>query len=420
MIKNFTFENFLSFQGRAVFSMAKRALDKSHKEALFKANGENLLKTAVVYGPNASGKSSLLKAFVFFQQFVTVGLQLSLTNNFIQVVPFLLNTKTENAPSFFEIEIIKNGKTYLYGFEVTREKVLKEWLHEYPNKKILFERDDDEIKGNPRYFKEATVNVKKQTRANVLFLTVLASYNGEISKGILEEILKIQVFPADLKDVLIEYSFQKFDEYKKEILELMLEADFGITTMNVDQKEVNQEEFEKPLPLEIRNLVTAGKKKFMHRRISTIHKKYSADGKAVAEVEFDFLAQESAGTKQMFAISGLIMNTLKEGGTLFMDELDSSLHPLLCRFILKLFNSKERNPKNAQLIFTTHDVSLLDRDVWRRDQIWFTEKDKCGASKLFSLADLGEREGMNFSKRYFEGRYGALPYIGSLEPIEQI
>ena len=146
-----------------------------------------------------------------------------------------------------------------------------------------------------------------------------------------------------------------------------------------------------------------------------MHTKYDNKGKEVDKVPFDFMTQESGGTKQMLGFAGLFLNALKTGKAIFIDELDSSLHPLLCRFILKIFNSKKKNPKNAQLIFTTHDVSLLDNELLRRDQIFFVEKDKYGASKLFSLNDIGERKDSSYRKRYFEGRYGALPYIKSIE-----
>ena len=148
-----------------------------------------------------------------------------------------------------------------------------------------------------------------------------------------------------------------------------------------------------------------------------IHKK-SGDSNGTAV--FDFF-QESDGTQQMFALSGPIVDSLKDGKTIFIDELDAHLHPFLLRYVLMIFNSKEKNPKNAQLVFTTHDISLLDSQILRRDQIWFAEKNRDqGASDYFSLYDMKEKEGMNYAKRYFEGRYGALPYVSALEGIESL
>ena len=421
MIKNFTFQNFLSFKERTSFTLVRQSNDNSHKEAFFKAKGGDLLRSALIYGANASGKSNFSKALVFFQRFVTDGLKLSLANSPIQTVPFLLNTKTTNAPSFFEVEILMDDLKFVYGFEASQEKVHKEWLHQYPNKKVLFERTQDQIESSQRNLKEATADLKEKTRPNVLFLTVLASYNGEVSNKVVEEIKKITVFPADQKELILEYSFQNYAKYEKEIKEMIYEADVGIKDFKVAQKEVTKDEFVPPIfPEQLRDLLTAGQSKFVHRQVSTMHTKYDEKGNEIEDVPFDFFTQESAGTKQMFALSGLFVDALKEGKVLVIDELSASLHPFLCRYILKLFNSKEKNPKNAQLIFTTHDVSLLDSEILRRDQIWFAEKDKYGASQLFSLAALGERKDLNYSKRYFEGRYGALPYINSLETIDQL
>ncbi len=251
-------------------------------------------------------------------------------------------------------------------------------------------------------------------------MTVLASYNGEIANEVVEEIKEITVFPADQKEMILEYSFQNYPKYKNEVWEMVREADFGMKALNLEQKEITKEEFERPFPIQIRDMMTAGKNKFFHQKASTLHAKYDENNKEVEDVAFDFMTQESAGTRQMFGLSVLFVDALKEGKILFLDELSSSLHPFLCKFIMKIFNSKEKNPKNAQLIFTTHDTSLLDSDILRRDQIWFAEKNKYGASNLFSLGDLGERKDLSYGKRYFEGRYGALPYIKTLESIDEI
>lgn len=400
--------------------MERQKNDAAHKESYFKTSGGDLLRSAIVYGANASGKSNFSKALVFFQRFVTDGLRLSLANSPIQTVPFLLDVNTQNLPSRFEIELLIGEIRYLYGFEVTQDKVHSEWLHQYPNKKVLFERNAV-IETSQRNLKEATSDLKEKTRPNVLFLTVLASYNGEISNKIVEEIKKITVFPADQKDLMLEYSFQVYPKYKDKIDSMIFESDVGIKAFKIAQKEVTKDEFVPPMfPEQFREFITAGKSKFVHRQVSTVHTMYDSKGKEVKDVEFDFFAQESEGTKRIFGLAGIIAEALDKGNVLMIDELSASLHPFLCRFVLKLFNSKKENPKNAQLIFTTHDVSLLDSEILRRDQIWFSEKDRLGSSTLFSLAEIGERKDLNYGKRYFEGRYGALPYINSLEGIDQL
>ena len=418
MIKTFTFRNFLSFKDEMKFSLEREINDDSHKDSFFKIQDVELLKSAVVYGANASGKSSFSKAFVFFHNFIVTSYANAL-NNRIPTVPFLLNSKTENEPSLFEVELITKEKKYIYGFEVSQEKVLSEWLHQYPQKKILFDRIGNEINSNKRHFKEATAALEKQTRSNVLFLSLIAANNGTVSNDIIEEIKKINVYPAENRDLILNYGFTHYEKYQSEILNFLQEADFNIEEFLFEQKEMDRNEFENSFPPEMPrqliDLATTGGSKFVHRKVSTVHIKYDENGSAIGKVPFNFMAQESGGTKQMFGFAALFLDALKEGKTLFIDELDSSLHPVLCRFIVQAFNSKKKNPKNAQLIFTTHDVSLLDSEILRRDQIFFIEKDKYGASNLFSLSDLGERKDLSYSKRYFEGRYGALPYIKSNE-----
>lgn len=279
MLKTFTFQNFLSFKDEAAFSLESHVSDKGHEESYFETGKISLLKSAVIYGPNASGKSSFTKALIFFQNFVTIGLQMAL-NPFIQVIPFVLSPENEKLPSRFEIEIVKNGEVYVYGFEVTQQRILKEWLIQKPYNKILFEREGDRIDCK-RSFKEANEALKSQTRSNVLFLTILASYNGQISKDIVEEIRKIHVFSTDQRTLALGYSFDRFNVYKEEILEFILEADFGIKTVNVEEKEISKEEFEGPIPPELRSAISAGRTKFTHRKISTIHRLYNSNADEV-------------------------------------------------------------------------------------------------------------------------------------------
>ncbi|MCL4365929.1 ATP-binding protein, partial [Patescibacteria group bacterium] len=364
-----------------------------------------------------SGKSNLIKAFAFVRNFVLNGLQQSLTGG-IPVEPFLLSTTTETKPSTFELEILSGDSTYIYGFEVFAHKVHKEWLQQYPNKKVLFERTDQDIKANARYFKEGSANAIKNTRENVLFLTVLASLNGDISKEVVNSIKKIQVLSKF--DETLNYSFDKYTKdasYRQKMKDFILQADFGIRDLLSEEKQLTKEEFVKPVPPQFQDILTAGKDNFFERKLATLHPRYDANQKEVGQVAFNFF-KESEGTQKAFALSAPFINSLEEGNLLVVDELDSSLHPLICRYLLKLFNSNEANSNQAQLVFTTHDISLLDEDLLRRDQIWFTQKDKFGATELFSLADLGERSNLNFAKRYLEGRYGALPYIKELETIE--
>jgi len=420
MIKTFSFKNFLSFKDEVKFSLERDMNDDSHQDSYCKTQDFELLKSAVVYGANASGKSNFTKAFVFFHNFVVKSLALASLENIkikeapIPTVPFLLSTKTVDSPSFFEIEILSKTERFIYGFEASSKKIYREWLYQYPNKKVLFERMGNEVNSNKRHFKEATLAIEKGIESNILFLTKLALNSGGLAHEIIELVKKINVYPADQKGMILDYSLNNFTHYLDEAFEFLKEADFTMKKLVTENKEVSKEEFEKFFPPQLRELVTTGKSKFFLRKAQTIHSKYDEKNNEIEEVQFDFHTQESEGTKNMLGLSLLFIDALKEGKTLFIDELNTSLHPFLCRFVLKKFNSKE-NRHNAQLIFTTHDVSLLDNEIFRRDQIFFVEKDKYGASNLFSLSNLGERKDLSYRKRYFEGRYGALPYIKSNE-----
>ena len=417
MLITFTVGNFLSIKDKHTLSFRAKKQDQSLHESMFTKNEEVLVKSMAVFGPNASGKSNLIKAFAFVRNFVLNGLQQSLTGG-IPVEPFLLSTTTETKPSTFELEILSGDSTFIYGFEVFSQKVHKEWLRQYPNKKVLFERTDQDIKANARYFKEGSANAIKNTRENVLFLTLLASLNGDISKEVVNSIKKIQVLSRF--DETLNYSFDKYTKdasYRQKMKDFILQADFGIRDLLSEEKQLTKEEFVKPVPPQFQDLLTAGKGNFFERKLATLHPRYDANKKEIGQVAFNFF-KESEGTQKAFALSAPFINSLEEGNLLVVDELDSSLHPLICRYLLKLFNSKEGNSNQAQLVFTTHDISLLDEELLRRDQIWFTQKDKFGATDVFSLADLGERSNLNFAKRYLEGRYGALPYIKELETIE--
>lgn len=420
MIKTFKFKNFLSFKEETTFSLERQSNDDSHKDSFFNTQGIDLLKSAVIYGPNASGKSNFSKAFVAFHNFIVQGVAwASLGNTPIPTVPFLLSNETDDSPSFFEIEILNKEKRFIYGFEASQKKVSREWLHQYPQKKVLFERIGDEIDSNRRHFKEATPALEKSVRSNVLFLSTLDFNKGEIANELVGEIKKISVYPADQNNMILNHGLNNLSQHKEEAFEFLKEADFTMKKLIIEKQEVSKEEFEKHFPPQLRELVTAGKSQFFLQKAQTTHSKYDKNGKEIGEVNFDFNTQASVGTRNMLGLSLLFIDALKEGKTLFIDELNSSLHPFLCRFVLKKFNSKKENPKNAQLIFTTHDVSLLDSEILRRDQIFFVEKNKYGTSKLFSLSEIGERKDLSYIKRYFEGRYGALPYIKSLEYNEE-
>ena len=197
----------------------------------------------------------------------------------------------------------------------------------------------------------------------------------------------------------------------------IVEADFGIVDIKASEKYILAKDVQN-MPDKFKELFFKEGSKVAERSLKFLHKKFNKNKEEIERESLDFFLEESEGTQQMFALSAPILDTLENGKILFIDEIDASLHPILCQYLISIFNSKEKNPNNAQLVFTTHDVSLLRDDLLRRDQIYFTEKNKFGETELFSLSDIKERKGLDFAKRYLEGRYDALPYINDLEDLK--
>jgi AAA15 family ATPase/GTPase len=203
------------------------------------------------------------------------------------------------------------------------------------------------------------------------------------------------------------------DENKDEILQLLKKLDFGFSDVKVEQSEVTVDSLPSELPDEIKSLIlTNGGAKITS--VQTMHLKFDGKGNSVSTELFNLDDQESEGTQKVFALAGPLVDTLKDGKVLIIDEFDARIHPLISRAIVELFNSNETNPNNAQLIFMTHDTNLLSNKLFRRDQIWFAEKNRYGATDLYSLAEYKVRNDASFESDYIKGRYGAIPYIGNL------
>lgn len=420
MMLNFKVKNFRSIKDKVILDMQASSDTTSKEQAVFEVGKTALLKSAAIYGPNASGKSNILKAFVIFRLMI---LESQIRSNVPADLPnenFKLSSETENKPSFFEMEFLLNGEIFIYGFEIDKKKICTEWLKQVKGNKTLFDRKEQNIEHNKNYFQEATAVLKKQTAEKVLFLTVLASNHGEISERIIQFIQNTNYISGTQRGDTLNFSFGQFlnnPKMARKMKEFILKADFGIDDIQASEKMILAKEA-RNIPDKFKELLFQENSKIAERSLKFLHKKYISNGKEAEKESLDFFTEESEGTQTMFALSAPFIDTLDRGKILFIDEIDASLHPLLCQYLISIFNSKEKNPNNAQLIFTTHDTSLLKEEFLRRDQIYFTDKNKKGATELFSLADISERKGVDFAKRYLEGRYNALPYISDFENIK--
>lgn len=413
MLVEFSVGNYLSFKDSVTFSMVASNIAQHKDTHVFELMNYKLVKSSVIYGANASGKSNLFKAMKFARDFIISSSKETQAKEEIPVKKFLLSTETENEPSFFEFVFIQNNTKYRYGFRANKSEIVDEWL--FRAKKVketkLFERSYQDIKIY-KDFKEGK-DLEPKTRPNALFLSVAAQFNGQISGAIIEWIENLFVISGLSKYISITLDIIKDKELKNKFLEILKIADLSI--MNFEVKPKNLSEFAQ---VYFNALLDSGKKIELLPEIKTFHKKYDQNNKSSSDVEFDLKENESKGTQNLFSILGPILHTLSAGKVLVVDEFDVNLHPLITRFLIKLFNSNNQNPKNAQLIFNTHDTNLLNNEIFRRDQIWFTEKDEYERTDLYSLVEYELPKGKvradrTFAKDYLAGKYGAIPFIGA-------
>jgi len=433
MLIEFNVENYRSFKDESNFSMVAAKIVSKDKKLdqvnIFEVDEKlSLLKSAVIYGANASGKSNLHKALQFMRWFVLNSSKGTQAGEPIDTEPFRLSTETEDQASIFEIVFILNHRKYRYGFEVNTEEVISEWLFDLPSTKErkLFVRENEKIDVK-KTFSEGE-GLEKRTRPNALFLSVVSQFNGKIAEEILRWFQTLSIVKPSNSNNRI-YTVKCFEDglYKDEIVELIKRLDLGIESIEVESVEPDISRFKDLSEKTKQSLLSSLMKK---KSVITSHWKYDQDGGKVQE-SFDLDLHESEGTKRLFALAGLLIDTLKHGKILFIDEFDSSIHPLITCAIIKLFNSKETNPKNAQIVFITHDTNLLSHKIFRRDQIWFAEKDIKGSTHIYSLAEYKMpaeenavevsfkkvRNDASFEDNYIHGKYGAIPFVGDLQGL---
>jgi uncharacterized protein len=358
----------------------------------------SLLKSAAIYGANASGKSNLVRAISFVRNFVLNSAVGRKVKDRIDTEIYKLSKDTENEPSYFEI-IFEIGTTrYRYGFEVDRRSVKSEWLYQTlsTQESELFTREEKAIEVFDNFSEGKELN--KKTRDNALFLSVVAQFNGEIATKIIDWFDRTLVVIFDLEDEL-EYEgmtdeIMDDDDRRQSLINLVRTLDLGIEDIRIVLTPFEDVD-----------------ETFLHE-VKIAHWRYDTDNNKLSIEQFDLNNEESAGTQKLYRLSGLLLNLLEDGG-----ELDSRLHPLITGAIVKLFNSPKTNPNNAQLIFTTHDTNLLSSNLFWKDQIWFTEKNRYGATDLYSLAEYKIPEQSSFEQDYIAGKYGAVPFIGDLSRL---
>jgi AAA15 family ATPase/GTPase len=393
--------------------------DELDKNNVFKVNQNfSLLKSAAIYGANASGKSNLILALYFMQSFVINSSKLQITDK-IDLEKFRLSSETEDKPSFFKIVFYLDNKTYEYSFEVTQERVISEGLSCTPKtrKTNIFSREKDKIKYSKSLMKGK--DVKDLTKKNTLFLSIAAQFNDPLAGKILLWFSRLKIISGsqleNLRQLSIDY-LSREQNLKNEIVFLIKKLDLSIKDMSIEVGRTSLDNFHKDIPDRVKNKEFR-LDNYIYNSIETYHEKYDLEGRIIGLESFQMNKHESRGTQKIFALLAPVLSALKKSEVLIIDELDSLLHPLMAIAIIGLFNSKITNPKNAQLIFATHDVNLLSNQLFRRDQIWFTEKNRQEATDLYSLVEFDIDNNASFEQDYIQGRYGAIPFIGDLSKV---
>ena len=433
MVLQFSVKNFKTFKEKTSLNLVASNYDKDTREVdnIYNDNKFDirLLKSAVIYGANASGKSKFFEALNFMKYFVISSSKDSQKGDEIDTESFKLSSETENSPSEFEVVFTHNDVMFRYGFEVDKKIVISEWLYYKPKTKEieLFYRDGESFETHTRNFTKGKTVIKEGlVRNNALLLSVSAQFNDKISIEVMDWFKELKTISGLNESGYRGFTLSKTDEpnQKLKILNLLKAADLGIQDINLEK--IDLANLPKDMPKELKDRITKeviDDKKEILSDVLTSHKKFDSNKKVVDFVNFSLFDDESSGTKKFFALTGPILDVIENGYTLIVDELDSKLHPNLVCKIVSLFNSKEFNKKNAQLIFNTHDTNLLSSGLFRRDQIWFTDKNKFGEAKLYSLADFKSdevRKTESFEENYIKGKYGAIPYLGFFNNLDNI
>ena len=424
MLVEFRIENYKCFRDEQVFSLVAGGDDTlpGNVVDLPIGKGLRLVKSAVIYGANASGKTTLLDALAFFANFIRTSFKRD-PDAKTGVSPFLLDAASTSKPTSFEATFIaEDGVLYRYGYSLNQTTVLEEWLISYPagRPRQLFRRRTEED-GKPHFKFSSHLRGEKDklaefTRPNALFLSVGANLNNPqlltVYRWLTYQVGGVQAQRLGHQTPIARMLVEKKVESAR-VRELLKYADLGIVDFVLTEHELTPQSLQ-DAPEDVRKVLQAMLDNLPEpeSRMLTVEFVHQAPN---AQVSFD-LEDESGGTRQLFALSPFLLSALTEGGPIFVDELDASLHPLLVRALVGLFHNPETNPNNAQLIFNTHDTTLLSSAVFRRDQIWLVEKAPDGASWIYSLLDYSPRKDEALEKGYLQGRYGAIPFLG--EPAE--
>lgn len=406
MLIRFRVRNYRSIRDEQELSLVASGLTE-HAESLVtvKQYDFELVRSAAVYGANASGKSTMVHALSFMRSAVVDSHPVWSPEGGVERTPFAFAYECMSEPSVFVVDLLVDQIRYEYGFSVDSDRVLEEWLYAYPKgrRQEWFSREGDDFTFS-RLMAGENRAISTLTRPNSLYLSAAAQNNHDLLSPIhrwFSSRLSI-VDDESRRTLAARVSVQCRDRaFRRRVYEILHAADLGITEIQYNDFDSLRQLLGEEMWIKAVSFLAPDEVLVQFRH-----------GTASASFSLPF-GEESAGTRAIFGLAGAIVDVLDAGGTLVVDELDRSLHPHLALEVLKTFNDPATNPNNAQLIFNTHDTNLLDPDLLRRDQVWFTEKGDDGATRLFPLTDFRARKYENLQRGYLQGRYGAVPTIGT-------
>ncbi len=425
MLLQFSVKNFKSIKDKTVLSLEAGSNKELQSNYATLSSGDKVLKGAVIFGANAGGKSNIFQA-------LTASLMAVRRSSFNipggllwNLTPFSFSEETKAAPTEFEFVFLYKGVKYIYGFAATSFEVKEEHLYVYrtPRPSTVFQRE-----GNDYYFPEAIKSkmmpLVERNLPNKLFLSTSASWNSPYTKEPFEWLMTgIDTYDTLYRDTLpgaMElYLKDETGSVKRFTEQLLKEADINISDFNIESREKTPQELaqEQNLPQELKNILFSGLNagsRINSLKCEMFHDIEDKEGKRRYRLDFE---EESLGTKNLFMFAPFIKKALDGGNTIFVDEFDSSLHPLLLKHIISLFMNEKTNKNNAQLVISSHSMELMDLELFRRDQIYFVDKDRAsGVSSLYSLDEFSVRS--TFSKlreSYLSGRFSAVPIIRRME-----
>lgn len=405
MICQFTFENYKAFKNEAILDFAAENI-KEHEDSLIadERSGERTVPVIAIYGPNGGGKSTVLEALNFLRNTVLRVVVLTglhddedkyetairkLSSVSSKEIFYKLSPECESLPTKFDIMFYAGGRKFRYQLSMIRNRIVEENL--YAQKagtnevSLLFERSEDEcILGE----EIEDIAVEKVNDTMPLLSHIAVNYDIETVDTVTEWFFNIEMLnydnPRNEKKLLL----PKSEDKRKNLFEMLGEMDIPIQDIRVE--------------------------KDLDGNIENVYTKHRMENGEMCEIR---LEEESSGTRKLLSCLARISNCLEEGNLMVADELDAKLHPKLLRYIIDLFTNPQSNHNGAQLLLTSHDITTMNHDVFRRDEIWFCAKNPFGASKLYSLASFRKQDGTMirndeaYGKRYLQGRYGADPYI---------